>query len=433
MKSFKIGKIEFCVNNIIDSKHLHVVAPEKAYIIRNFGHIIGNTVNATENKTVYYIDDFRATFDYFKLFDVYASTGIVSDPLYNSGSYNIIVYSYKKAEGKFYIVRGFYINGGETYHFYMAFFVLGSNQNAMEEIKKLLVESVGDLNELRKTQREKKRQKQKGCIKRVFLEGNMLQDILDDMELFITKRETYEELGLPWKRGYLFYGPPGNGKTLTIRMIAKYFGIYTHDVLDCVDGGGNINLPTIHEDDELTAVADLSGCIVESLVDELYPTDRLPSFYYLEDLEKVVSYQSSNDDNPVLTLSSLLRALDGVKSLDGVVFIGTTNNIEYLADAVVARPGRIDRLFEFKIPNPKQISDMMSYHKIKVNGVDREKLVKWFDGMSFTFIEEFIKMSKFKSMSNTIEKDVADGVMVDIRKHNKMRGDLKHGKAGFEG
>lgn len=426
MKSFKIGKIDFCVNNIIDPEHLSILAPEKAYIIKNFKKIF----DVKPGSEIYYMDNFSYSFDYIKLFDVYVSTGIVEDPLYNSADYNLSAYLYKKSNG-FMIVSGYYIGGGdERIRINMAFFVFDKSTNYMEKIKKLLVQSVGDSNDLRKAQREKKRNEQRNCIKRVFLEGSVLHDIIDDIDLFIKNEKKYKELGLPWKRGYLFYGPPGNGKTLTIKTIAKYFGLCAHNALNSVDNRGNINLPIAHDDD-LVIKDECSAAIVERLIHELFPTDRLPSFYYLEDLEKIVSYQSKDSDNPVLTLSSLLRALDGVRPIDGVIFVGTTNNISCLAESVIARPGRFDRVIEFKRPSPEQIEKMLTFHKIKVSGVEKEELAGWFKGMSFTFVEEFIKMAKFESMKNVISKSIADKLIKHIREHNKMRQDLKEGVVGF--
>lgn len=39
------------------------------------------------------------------------------------------------------------------------------------------------------------------------------------VENFFDGRDTYENLKVPWKRGIIYYGPPGNGKTISIKAM----------------------------------------------------------------------------------------------------------------------------------------------------------------------------------------------------------------------
>ncbi len=43
------------------------------------------------------------------------------------------------------------------------------------------------------------------------------------MKEFIHSRAWYDHHGIPYRRGYLFYGPPGSGKTSYIYALAGYF------------------------------------------------------------------------------------------------------------------------------------------------------------------------------------------------------------------
>jgi len=45
----------------------------------------------------------------------------------------------------------------------------------------------------------------------IYLPNNQLQDILADFEKFYATEDKYRKLGIPYRRGYLFEGPPGSG------------------------------------------------------------------------------------------------------------------------------------------------------------------------------------------------------------------------------
>jgi chaperone BCS1 len=54
------------------------------------------------------------------------------------------------------------------------------------------------------------------------------QDIVDDLNRFIKRKDYYKRIGKAWKRGYLLYGPPGTGKSSLIAAMANHlrFDIY---------------------------------------------------------------------------------------------------------------------------------------------------------------------------------------------------------------
>lgn len=53
----------------------------------------------------------------------------------------------------------------------------------------------------------------------VILDEDMKKDLIRDVDNFFNGRETYEKLKVPWKRGVIYYGPPGNGKTISIKAL----------------------------------------------------------------------------------------------------------------------------------------------------------------------------------------------------------------------
>lgn len=58
--------------------------------------------------------------------------------------------------------------------------------------------------------------------KDLVLEAGMLDQLRRDVITFFNSKSIYKALNLGWKRGVLFLGPPGNGKTHAIKVILFY-------------------------------------------------------------------------------------------------------------------------------------------------------------------------------------------------------------------
>lgn len=57
----------------------------------------------------------------------------------------------------------------------------------------------------------------------VILDPAMKKAIIRDHTSFFDSRDTYRRLKVPWKRGVIYYGPPGNGKTISIKAMMNTF------------------------------------------------------------------------------------------------------------------------------------------------------------------------------------------------------------------
>lgn len=57
----------------------------------------------------------------------------------------------------------------------------------------------------------------------VILDPAMKKAIIRDHTSFFDSRDTYQKLKVPWKRGVIYYGPPGNGKTISIKAMMNTF------------------------------------------------------------------------------------------------------------------------------------------------------------------------------------------------------------------
>jgi hypothetical protein len=280
---------------------------------------------------------------------------------------------------------------------------------------------------------EKKRLRKEQKQKHELLDGIILPEeqkstLFSEVEQFIDGQATYKDLGLPWKRGIVLYGPPGNGKTKIIRTLASYFNLQMTNMSKSINNG----CPEIAVENKVFAgkTGPLSTLSTSSLVSLFYPEKRKPTIYYIEDMDKLLP--GSSADIPAVRLSALLNEIDGVDSVDGVLFIATTNHANELAEAIMARPGRFDTLYEITLPGDTQILKMLNRHKIKVDGKEPIGIIGDLRGYSMAFVEEFAKISKMMYKTTELSSIQASEVVKRIRDHNeRYKKHFKDGGIGF--
>lgn len=157
----------------------------------------------------------------------------------------------------------------------------------------------------------------------IFISEEQKTKLINDVTDFSNREQWYNDMGLTHRRGYLFFGPPGTGKTSLAVAIA---GLFKKDVY-------KINLGSIEDD---SALSNAFGRV------------NAGSIILLEDIDAMGSSAVNSRDseetasNDGITLSGLLNVLDGVDSIGrGTLVIMTTNYPEKL-DSALIRPGRCD-------------------------------------------------------------------------------------------
>lgn len=166
----------------------------------------------------------------------------------------------------------------------------------------------------------------------IFLPPGVAEALTDDIQQFLDDEKVFKEIGLRWHRGYLFYGPPGNGKSSLALALANHFKMDLY----------SLPLSSVKDDKSL-----------EKSVTEV----KSGSFLLLEDVDIFSNSMGREQKAEAPTLAGLLNVLDGVATPNGLVTIMTTNHIDRLDPALI-RKGRMDYSIELKAPVDVQIQDM---------------------------------------------------------------------------
>ena len=154
----------------------------------------------------------------------------------------------------------------------------------------------------------------------LILPEPLRSEVERDLPHFFASRETYERHGVPWKRGVLLIGPPGNGKTHAVKAMVN-----------------RSQVPCLY-------VKSLDGCEGEhaSIRRVFWRARRSqPCVVVFEDVDSLINNKNR---------SFFLNELDGFASNTGVVVVATTNHPERLDPAILDRPSRFDRKFYFELP-----------------------------------------------------------------------------------
>ena len=167
---------------------------------------------------------------------------------------------------------------------------------------------------------------QKASWDDVILDAAMKKSIIGEVSKFFDSKDKYKKLRVPWKRGVIFHGPPGNGKTISIKAMM-------HSLYDRKDP-----VPTLY----VRSLASYGG--PEYAISVIFSEARrmAPCFLVFEDLDSIVS-----DD----VRSYFLNEVDGLQNNDGIMMVGSTNHLERLDPGISKRPSRFDRKYLFPDPN----------------------------------------------------------------------------------
>jgi proteasome-associated ATPase len=283
--------------------------------------------------------------------------------------------------------------------------------------------------------------------------GEQIEILRDSIELPYLYPEIFADYKLSPPKGILLYGPPGCGKTLIAKAVARSLakdieeqtGVETAAYFLNVKGPELLNKYVGETEFKIRE-------IFKKARDKA--NDDVPVVIFFDEMDSLFRQRGSgvSSDMEATVVAQFLSEIDGVESLKNVVVIGATNRQD-LIDPAVLRPGRLD--LKVKVSRPDQtaareifskyLTQDLPLHETAVEkyGTNAEKVVK---GIIDDTIEEmygtndnnkFLEVTYAKGEREIFYfKDFASGAMIENivarAKKKAVKRMIDHGERGIK-
>ncbi len=224
------------------------------------------------------------------------------------------------------------------------------------------------------------------------------KEIIDIVNTFWESEKDYKEGnefvigGATYKAGIMIYGPPGSGKSCTIKLVSKKL----------IENGGTVFFGDCHPGALSAFLSDFA---------QIEPDRKI--IVILEDFDSLIHQYSE---------ARYLEILDSAKTIDNVLFIATTNYPDRLDPRIYNRPGRFSHVV--KIGNPVAAAREAFLKAILKDHRDVEEIVNGSEGFSIDHLS---------ALTNAVyrEKKNLKDEMLRLRKLFKIPTVEEKGKMGI--
>jgi ATP-dependent 26S proteasome regulatory subunit len=169
------------------------------------------------------------------------------------------------------------------------------------------------------------------------------------------------------KRGLLLYGPPGVGKTHTVRyLIGELAG---------------------------TTIVELTGDTLGAIKEACSIARALqPSMIVVEDVDLIAEQRDMYEGGSPL-LFTLLNEMDGLAEDADVVFLLTTNRADLLEEALSQRPGRVDQAVHIDLPDRESRRRLVELYRgrLDLDASRLDEVLERTDGVTASFLKELLR------------------------------------------
>ncbi|KAL9027730.1 MAG: hypothetical protein Q9196_003787 [Gyalolechia fulgens] len=179
---------------------------------------------------------------------------------------------------------------------------------------------------------------QKASWDNVILNEEMKKTLVSIMTKFFDSEDVYKSLGVPWKRGVIFHGPAGNGKTISIKALMHSLSKYK-----------DRTIPALYVK-SAPRTYDIRSVFRQARA-------MAPCMLILEDIDTIVTHSSH---------SYFFNEVDGLENNDGIFMVASTNHLDRLDPGLSSRPSRFDRKYLFPLPSEHERTLYCEYWRDKL-------------------------------------------------------------------
>ncbi|MEM1626016.1 MAG: ATP-binding protein [Sulfolobaceae archaeon] len=211
--------------------------------------------------------------------------------------------------------------------------------------------------------------------------------IRESVELPLLNKELAKMLNIKPVKGILLYGPPGVGKTSIAKAIANELRATFIEI----------------SGEELSRAGPIKA--VEIIAEKFYiAIDNSPSVIFIDEIDMIARFREINEWRNVLT--ELLRQMDGLREVEDVIVIGSTNR-PWDIDPALLRAGRFDKIVYVPPPNEEARKKILKVllKDLQVDEETIEKVAKRTEG----FVPADLKLLVDEIKRNLLKEAIESG------------------------
>ncbi|MFC7493517.1 MULTISPECIES: AAA family ATPase [unclassified Nocardioides] len=223
-------------------------------------------------------------------------------------------------------------------------------------------------------------------------------------------RDRLRAAGQHLKRGLLLYGPPGVGKTHTVRYLVSQLAD--------------------------TTIIELTGETLGAIRDACSIARALqPAMIIVEDVD-LIAQQRDHYGGETLLLFTLFNEMDGLAEDADVVFLLTTNRADLLEPALAARPGRVDQAVHVDLPDRESRRRLVELYRgaLDVDLSRIDDVLDRTDGVTASFIKELLRRAAVIAAERAPDADLrvtADDVDASLSELLDTRNQMTRSVLGY--
>jgi SpoVK/Ycf46/Vps4 family AAA+-type ATPase len=209
-------------------------------------------------------------------------------------------------------------------------------------------------------------------------------ELRDSIMVPLDKKDIAFTYGIKPPAGILLFGPPGTGKTMLMRALAKelkynFIEVRSSQILSQWVGESEKNVAEVFANARKNA----------------------PTVLFFDEIDSIAKKRSGMEEglDPVgpRVLSELLQQIDGANKAKGTVMVIGATNLPGELDPALLRPGRLDKIIYMHLPDPEARREILAVHLKNLpvaEGLDFDTIIKKTDRFSGADLKNLVTEAK---------------------------------------